>query len=55
MIIAFNKSRRAQNKDDFETWKESSVANTLNTFEGGGDVRATTVIVIEDTDRKEIF
>lgn len=32
----FVKSRRAKDKDDYETWVEHSIANTLNTFEGGG-------------------
>ena len=41
----FVKRRRAKSKDDFETWIESDVANTQNTFDGG-DVRATTLVVI---------
>lgn len=44
IIITFTKSRRAKSKNDFETWKESEVSNTINTFDVGG-VRATTVIV----------
>jgi hypothetical protein len=31
----FTKKRRAKSKDDYETWEESSITNTLNTFEGG--------------------
>lgn len=46
-IVIFIKSRRAQNAEDYETWKTSEVANTLNTFDGG-DVRATTLIVNEN-------
>lgn len=44
MKVAFRKSRRCQSKDDYETWLHESVANTLNTFDGG-DTRATTLIV----------
>lgn len=51
----FVKSRRAKDKDDYETWVEHGTANTLNTFEGG-DVRATTLIVKdEDTNREKIL
>ena len=35
LVLTFSKSRRAKDKDDFETWVESRVSNTLNTFEGG--------------------
>lgn len=35
LVLTFTKRRRAQNKDDYETWEESSTTNTLNTFEGG--------------------
>lgn len=41
----FNKSRRAQNPDDYETWIEGGVVPTLNAFDNG-DIRATTVIVV---------
>ena len=47
-LILFVKSRRAQSKDDYETWVKGNVANTLNTFDGGGDVRATNIVVCED-------
>lgn len=47
MMMTFRKQRRAQSKDDFETWIETDIANTLNGFDGG-DTRATTVIVNED-------
>lgn len=47
MKYTFQKSRRAKSKDDFETWVESDITNTLNTFEGG-DVRATTLIVKDE-------
>lgn len=41
----FNKSRRAQSVDDYETWIEGGVVPTLNGFDNG-DIRATTVIVV---------
>lgn len=40
----FNKSRRAQNPDDYETWLEGGVVPTLNAFDNG-DIRATTLVV----------
>ncbi len=40
----YSKVRRAKSKDDFETWKHSRTANTLNTFDNG-DVRATDVVI----------
>ncbi len=40
----FNKSRRAQNPDDYETWVEGGVVPTLNAFDNG-DIRATTLLV----------
>lgn len=43
-LIAFRKVRRAKSKDDFETWQETNVANTLNLFDVG-DVRSTTVVL----------
>lgn len=49
LILCFSKQRRAQSKDDFETWVEADVSNTLNAFDLG-DVRATTVIINERTD-----
>jgi len=44
-ILYFNKSRRAQSVDDYETWLEGGVVPTLNGFDNG-DIRATTVIVV---------
>lgn len=43
-------------KEDYETWIEDDIANTLNLFDLG-DTRATTLIVEdeEDADREEIF
>lgn len=43
-MIAFRKQRRAQTSEDFETWIESSVSNTINLFDGG-DARATTIVI----------
>lgn len=40
----FNKSRRAQNPDDYETWIEGGVIPTLNAFDNG-DIRATTLLL----------
>jgi len=52
-MITFRKQRRAKTKDDFETWINDEIANTLNTFDGGG-TRATTVVVDDkDTDSAE--
>lgn len=42
-MLWFNKSRRAQNDQDFETWVEGGVVPTLNAFDNG-DTRATTII-----------
>jgi hypothetical protein len=42
--ITYSKSKRAQTPTDYETWKESDKANTMNCFDQG-DVRATDVVV----------
>lgn len=59
LVLCFTKSRRAQSKEDYETWIESDASNTINTFDMGdmGDVRSTTLVVhgTEDTDREEIL
>jgi site-specific DNA-cytosine methylase len=47
-MMVFTKSRRAQNKDDYETWIEGNVSPTLNVFDNGGEVRAT-VLIFEAT------
>ena len=39
----WNKSRRAQNNEDYETWVEGGVIPTMNAFDNG-DTRATTII-----------
>ena len=43
MMRYFVKSRRAQTKDDFETWNEGGVSPTLNSFDMG-DKRATVIV-----------
>lgn len=47
-MLCFSKQKRAQSKDDFETWIEADTSNTLNTFDLG-DVRTTTVVINERT------
>ncbi len=42
--VPFRKSRRAQSKDDHETWVQDEKANTINTFDVG-DVRTTQAVV----------
>ena len=42
--ITYSKSKRAQTSTDYETWKETDKANTMNCFDQG-DVRATDVVV----------
>ena len=42
-MIWFVKSKRAQNKDDDESWKRGGVTPTLNAFDMG-DTRATVII-----------
>jgi DNA (cytosine-5)-methyltransferase 1 len=44
VMQCYSKQRRAQSKTDFETWKESEKANTLNAFDIG-DVRTTEAVV----------
>lgn len=44
ILETFSKERRAKDKNDFETWREGGVANTLNTFDNG-DVRATDLVI----------
>jgi site-specific DNA-cytosine methylase len=43
------KSRRAQNDNDYETWKEGGVSTTLNDFDNKTESRATVVILFEST------
>ena len=44
VMQCYSKQRRAQSTTDFETWKESETANTLNAFDIG-DVRTTEAVV----------
>jgi len=39
----WNKSRRAQTNEDYETWVQGGVIPTMNAFDNG-DTRATTII-----------
>ena len=43
----FTKSRRAQNINDDETWNEGGVSPTLNSFDNGGESRATVLTLFE--------
>lgn len=56
LVLCFTKSKRAQSKDDYETWIESNASNTINTFDMG-DVRQTTLVVHEtdNTDREKVL
>jgi len=44
-LIPFAKGRRAQSNTDYETWVESNVTPTLNTFENHSESRATTLAI----------
>lgn len=43
-LVVFSKIRRAKTTDDFETWGETGVRNTLNTFDNG-DVRTNECVI----------
>ena len=47
VVVTYSKSRRAQSKDDYETWVESDTTNTLNAFDVG-DVRTTECVIALD-------
>ena len=51
MMRWYNKSRRAQNPDDYETWIEGGVIPTMNGFDNG-DIRTTTVILMRQREGK---
>ena len=53
LVLTFSEQRRAQSENDFETWVEADVSNTLNAFDLG-DVRATTIVINERTDSSGI-
>ena len=44
LVKAYRKSRRAQSNQDYETWVEDSIANTLNLFDSSG-VRTTHAVI----------
>ena len=44
----WTKSRRAQNEDDYETWKRGGVCPTLNAFDNATESRATVLAVMGD-------
>ena len=48
VMECYSKSKRAQSDTDYETWKESDIANTLNAFDVG-DKRTTECVVYQDT------
>jgi len=48
MKTTYRKTSKPVSNDTPETWEETTVANTLNIFEGGSDVRATTLVVEEN-------
>ena len=43
---AYRKSRRAQSTDDYETWVDDGVANTVNCFDQG-DIRTTHAVALQ--------
>ena len=47
VMECYSKSKRAQSETDYETWKESDVANTLNAFDVG-DKRTTECVAALD-------
>ena len=51
-IWYFNKARRAQNEDDFETWVAGGVSPTLNAFDNATETRATVIIVMREREGK---
>ena len=44
ILNPYVKSARAQSVDGFETWKEGEVAPILNSFDNGGESRATVIV-----------
>lgn len=53
-MMWFTKSRRAQSKDDYETWVEAGVCPTLNAFDNAHETRATVVIAFDNSYRDGI-
>jgi len=46
-VISYVKTRRAQDKNDYETWETDVPAPTLNIFDNTGSVRATVLAITE--------
>jgi DNA (cytosine-5)-methyltransferase 1 len=44
LVQAFRKSRRAQSVEDYETWVDDGISNTINLFDQG-DIRTTHAVV----------
>ncbi len=42
----YRKSRRAQSAEDFETWVDDGLANTVNCFDQG-DIRTTHAVAVQ--------
>ena len=53
-VKAYRKSRRAQSNQDYETWVEDSIANTLNLFDSSG-VRTTHAVIGGGTSESEML
>lgn len=55
--VPYRKVRRAQSTEDFETWQQDEVSNTINTFDVG-DIRSTNVVAqpicFEDSRRDSV-
>ena len=51
-VMRFSKSRRAANKEDFETWVIRPFTNTLNVFDNMSETRATELFVQDNKVRR---
>ena len=47
-LLSFTKAKRAQNVNDFESWKRGGVAPTLNAMDNNGEAFATVLILAVD-------
>lgn len=47
-IVMFSKVKRAQSNEDYETWGDTGVSNTLNNFDNG-DVRTNECVICTET------
>jgi site-specific DNA-cytosine methylase len=52
-VVPFVKSRRAQTNTDDETWVEGDVTPTLNSFDNGGETRATVLMPVAYSIRED--